>query len=139
MTRCLRNRGPPASIDVGKRHRLLRRGRPYGPPVVPGARRSTEGPDQSARRGLHFVALCADIARQFEFISHTWVMNPSFAGLLDDADPLLGGHPTRGTSFTVQQDPLRRRVREVPPFVTVRGGAYFFLPGGRALRFLARS
>ena len=129
--------GTPASIDVGKRHRLLRRGRPYGPPVDP-EQALAEGPD-SARRGLHFIALCADIARQFEFISHTWVMNPNFAGLLDDADPVLGGHLTRGTSFTVQGNPVRSRVREVPPFVTVRGGAYFFLPGARALRFLARS
>jgi Dyp-type peroxidase family len=129
--------GTSASIDVGKRHRLLRRGRPYGPPVDP-EQALAEAPD-SPRRGLHFIALCADIARQFEFISHTWLMNPNFAGLLDDADPVLGGHLTRGTSFTVQGNPVRSRVREVPPFVTVRGGAYFFLPGARALRFLARS
>jgi hypothetical protein len=97
-----------------------------------------EGPDEPGRRGLHFVALCADIARQFEFISHTWVMNPSFAGLLDDADPLLGGHSARGTSFTVQGAPVRRRITDVPAFVTVRGGAYFFLPGARALGYLAQ-
>ena len=97
-----------------------------------------EDPDEPGRRGLHFVALCADIARQFEFISHTWVMNPSFAGLLDDADPLLGGHSARGTSFTVQGAPVRRRVTDVPAFVTVRGGAYFFLPGARALGYLAQ-
>jgi len=32
---------------------------------------------------------------------------------------------------------LRRRVSQLPSFVTVRGGAYFFLPGLRALRYLA--
>ena len=122
---------------MGKRHRLLRRGRPYGPPVDP-EQALAEGPD-SARRGLHFIALCADIARQFEFISHTWVMNPNFAGLLDDADPVLGGHLTRGTSFTVQGDPMRRRVRTFRRSSRSAGGAYFFLPGARALRFLARS
>jgi Dyp-type peroxidase family len=129
--------GTPASVDVGKRHRLLRRGRAYGPPVSPEVALE-EGPDEPGRRGLHFVALCADIARQFEFISHTWVMNPSFAGLLDDADPLLGGHSARGTSFTVQGAPVRRRITDVPAFVTVRGGAYFFLPGARALGYLAQ-
>ena len=128
--------GTEDSIDVGKRHRLVRRGRPYGPPVSPEAAMA-EDAGQPGRRGLHFVALCSDIARQFEFISHTWVMSPSFAGLLDDADPLLGGHADRGTSFTVQGVPVRTRVTDVPAFVTVRGGAYFFLPGARALRYLA--
>jgi Dyp-type peroxidase family len=128
--------GTDASIDVGKRHRLIRRGRTYGPPITPEAA-LTEDPAHAPERGLHFLALCADIARQFEFISHTWVMNPGFAGLLDDADPLLGGHGARGSSFTVQADPVRRRYAEVPVVVTPRGGAYFFLPGGRALQYLA--
>ena len=129
--------GTQDSIDVGKRHRLLRRGRAYGAPVSP-EEALAEDPGEPDRRGLHFVALCADIARQFEFISHTWVMNPSFGGLLDDADPLLGGHTGRGTSFTLQDAPVRRRVTDVPAFVTVRGGAYFFLPGARALGYLAQ-
>jgi Dyp-type peroxidase family len=127
--------GSSDSIDVGKRHRLIRRGRAFGPPIEPEAALA-EGAD-SPERGLHFLALCSDIARQFEFISHTWAMNPAFDGLLDDADPLLGGHSSRGTSFTVQGDPVRRRYQDVPAFVTPRGGAYFFLPGARALRYLA--
>jgi Dyp-type peroxidase family len=128
--------GTSESLDVGKRHRLIRRGRAFGPPV--GADQALGDHAGSAtERGLHFIALCSDIARQFEFISHTWMMNPSFAGLLDDADPLLGGHTGRGTSFTIQADPVRRRHTDVPVFVTPRGGAYFFLPGGRALRYLA--
>ena len=32
---------------------------------------------------------------------------------------------------------LRQRVEGLPQFVTVRGGAYFFLPGRRALRYIA--
>ena len=126
--------GTSASVAVGKRHRLLRRGRPYGPPIdVDTALADTS--DHVDVRGLHFVALCADIARQFEFVTHTWAMNPNFGGLYDDPDPLLGVQAVR--SFTVQQDPVRRRVADVPVFVTVRGGAYFFLPSRRALRYLA--
>ena len=34
---------------------------------------------------------------------------------------------------------LRRRVHDLPQFVTVRGGAYFFLPSLRALRYFARA
>lgn len=129
--------GTEASVRVGKRHRLLRRGRVYGPPIDP-EEALTEDPAAAPDRGLHFVALCTDIARQFEFVSHTWAMNPHFAGLLDDADPLLGGHSGEHDSFTVQADPVRRRLTGLPAFVTPRGGAYFFLPGARALRFLAR-
>ena len=129
--------GTAASVEVGKRHRLIRRGRAYGPPVTPDEA-MLEDAETAPERGLHFLALCADIARQFEFVSHTWAMDPHFAGLYDDADPLLGGHTGRGTSFTIQARPVRRRLTDVPVFVTPRGGAYFFLPSGSALRFLAR-
>jgi hypothetical protein len=33
---------------------------------------------------------------------------------------------------------LSRRITGLPQFVTVRGGAYFFLPSVRALRYLGR-
>jgi len=40
--------------------------------------------------------------------------------------------------FTIQQDGgPPSRVSGLPQFVTVRGGAYFFLPGIRALRYIA--
>ncbi len=46
------------------------------------------------------------------------------------------GHPTDG--FTLQQpNGISRRIGGMPTFVTVRGGAYFFLPGLRALRYFA--
>jgi Dyp-type peroxidase family len=118
--------GPEQSLRSSNRHRLLRRGRAYGDPSDPG------------ERGIHFICLNANIARQFEFVQHTWVNNPKFAGLYDDTDPLVGGHQgDTGRIFTVQARPLRQRVTGLPAFVTVRGGAYFFLPGLRALRFLA--
>jgi len=61
-----------------------------------------------------------------------------------EADPLLGnrldfpaGCPTN--AFTVPHaDGPCRRVTGLPQFITVRGGGYFFLPGLRALRFLAQ-
>jgi hypothetical protein len=66
-----------------------------------------------------------------------------FSGLTDESDPLLGNRqPLPGCPatdhFTVQRDGgLRRRVTGLPQFVTVRGGAYFFLPSLRALRYFA--
>jgi Dyp-type peroxidase family len=38
--------------------------------------------------------------------------------------------------FTIQADPLRTRIHNLKRFVTMKGGAYFFLPSIRALRYL---
>jgi deferrochelatase/peroxidase EfeB len=94
------------------------------------------GPD-GLERGLHFVCLAGNIARQFEFIQHTWANNPKFAGLYDEVDPITGPRDEMGATFSMPDTPVRRRITGIPAFVTVRGGGYFFLPGIRALRYLA--
>ncbi len=137
--------GTEQSIAIGKRHRILRRGREYGPPVDTAGR--TQGhaamggdkptPLQDEDRGLHFLCLNANISRQFEFIQHTWVNNPHFNGLYDDADPIVGAHYADGSMFTIQAKPVRKRLTDLPRFVSVVGGAYFFMPGIRAIRYLA--
>lgn len=121
--------GSDRSFEINRRHRLVRRGREYGPPL-PLERALTE--DDSAERGLHFICLNANIARQFEFVNHTWLNNPKFGELHDDADPFFAPG-----CFTIPTDGVRERVTHVPRFVFVRGGAYFFLPGLAALRYLA--
>jgi Dyp-type peroxidase family len=126
--------GTAASWAVNRRHRLLRRGREYGPPLP--LERALAG-DDGAERGLHFICLNANIARQFEFVSHTWLNNPKFDRLYDDADPLVAPSLPHGGTFTIPTDGVRERVTGLPRFVTVRGGAYFFLPGLAALRYLA--
>lgn len=111
-------------------HRLLRRGRRYG---------AAGGP-----QGLHFIALGANIARQFEFVQGAWITSPRFAGLSGETDPLLGvrrrpGADAPDDAFTVPvEDGSAQRWRALPQFVTVRGGGYFFLPGLRALRYITR-
>jgi Dyp-type peroxidase family len=127
--------GPEQSVAIGKRHRILRRGREFGPPSKQSPDRPDMGTD-GAERGLHFICLNANIARQFEFIQHTWVNSPKFGGLYDDSDPLIGSHMPSGATFTMQGKPFRQRLTGLPRFVTVGGGGYFFLPGIRALRFL---
>jgi deferrochelatase/peroxidase EfeB len=129
--------GSPQSIAVGKRHRLLRRGREYGAAIGPGT--LLDAADDGVDRGLHFICLCGNIARQFEFIQGTWVMSPKFDGLHEDDDPLLGVHGEGAGTFQAQGRPVRHRHRGLPRFITVRGGGYFFLPGLRALRYLAVS
>ena len=128
--------GSQGSIAIDKRHRLLRRGRKYGSAIRPEALlEAGAAAVGDEERGLHFICLSANIARQFEFIQHTWINNPKFDGLYDDVDPLVGA--PKPAVFTIQAEPVRRRVLGLPRFVSVRGGAYFFLPGIRALRYLA--
>ena len=126
--------GTSDSVSLDKRHRLLRRGREYGPPVADVfAPAPTDDPD----RGLYFVALAGNISRQFEFIQHTWVNNPKFDRLYDEPDPVVANHAAIGCNFTVPAEPVRIRFTNLPNFVTVRGGGYFFLPGIRAIKYLA--
>jgi hypothetical protein len=81
--------------------------------------------------------LNANLSRQFEFVQHSWMNNPKFNGLYDDIDPISGVRANGATSFTAQAEPIRVRYRDLPAFVTTEGGAYFFLPGLRALTFLS--
>jgi hypothetical protein len=39
--------------------------------------------------------------------------------------------------YKIPKRPIRKRIVGLPAFTTVRGGAYFFLPGIEALRYLA--
>ena len=122
-------------------HRLLRRGREYGA-AVPLAQ-ALAGPSGGAGPGLHFICLGANIARQFEFVQDAWVMATHFDGLPDETDPLLGARlpapdGTRTDAFSMPQpEGPDQRLTGLPQFVTVLGGGYFFLPGIRALRYLA--
>jgi Dyp-type peroxidase family len=126
--------GTARSFAVNRRHRLLRRGREYGPPLT--IDEALAGGD-SAERGLHFICLNANIARQFEFVQHTWLNNPKFGELYDDSDPISAPSTPHGGTFTMPTDGVRERVTGVPRFISVKGGGYFFLPGLAALRYLA--
>lgn len=121
-------------------HRLLRRGREYGPNVS--IAQAVAGADAGAESGLHFICLGANIARQFEFVQAAWMMGTKFDGLKSEGDPLLG-HRQAGPDGTAtdvfsmpRPDGPDKQLCGLPRFVTVRGGAYFFLPGIRALRYL---
>jgi hypothetical protein len=71
-------------------------------------------------------------------VQHTWLNNPGFADLLGEIDPITGDPGPGGGRFSEQQEPVRRRIQGLRRFVTARGGAYFFLPGLPALRYLSR-
>jgi len=123
-------------------HRLLRRGRKYGPDLSPEAALQP-APSDDPERGLFFVALNANISRQFEFVQNAWMANSKFDGMTGESDPLLGNRePLAGDAATSHFDlrpeaGVRRRVSSLPRMTTVRGGGYFFLPGLSALRYIA--
>ena len=126
--------GTSDSWAINRRHRILRRGREYGTSLT--IEEAVAGGDTS-ERGLNFICLNANIQRQFEFINHTWLNNPKFGGLYDDADPVVAPSAPFGATFTIPTDGVRERVTNIPRFVSVKGGAYFFLPGLAAVRYLA--
>lgn len=131
------------ALTTANRHRILRRGRPYGKPLASSMQAEDildKGNDE-LERGLLFLCLNSDIARQFEFVQQTWLNNSKFRSLYTEVDPISGVKPdaelSSGNHFTIQGKPFRHRLRQVPPFITVKGGAYFFLPSVRALKFLS--
>jgi Dyp-type peroxidase family len=110
------------------RHRILRRGMPYGPPLPEGA------DDDGVARGLLFVCLQASISRQFEIVQTQWCNDGNAFGLGAQADPITGpagvevAHMIEGSPPQIVS-PLRSCVE-------CRGGEYFFVPGVAALRAL---
>lgn len=121
------------AVASARFHRLLRRGRPYG--STPDIAAAMAGTISAKPRGLHFICLNASLARQFEFVQGSWLASPYFGGLSREQDPMVGNRcPVSGgmaTDAFTYHDPAGapRLVTGIPRFVTLVGGAYFFLPG----------
>ncbi|BAV08325.1 Dyp-type peroxidase family [Filimonas lacunae] len=132
------------SIEISNKHRILRRGRSYGKPVCESLEPSEilSSKNFEGERGLHFLCFNTSIARQFEFIQNAWVNNPKLFNLNNERDPIIGNnhHPEdehKSGFFSTPRNGLRKRLSNIPPFVTVKGGAYFFMPGIKALSYLS--
>jgi deferrochelatase/peroxidase EfeB len=135
------------AIASARFHRILRRGREYGTKLEPTAALDPAPPDEQ-ERGIHFLCLNANIARQFEFVQGAWLASAKFGALTGEQDPLLGNRspfpdtpiadppePTDGFSRPAAP-PHCRHASGLPQFVRVVGGAYFFLPGLTALKWI---
>ncbi|MCT2585595.1 Dyp-type peroxidase [Actinophytocola gossypii] len=122
-----------AAFKQLKRHRIIRRGIPYGLPYQTG-----EMPDV-VDRGLLFVAYCASLTEQFEFQQKAWanneMFNPGQRSAPTGTDPLIGamndgkrGQVTvKGTTCPLTFD---------RPVLTC-GAVYAFAPSMSTLRKLA--
>lgn len=135
------NEDPAHTKNLGKRHRVIRRGRMYGPPVPDNFYSEPLTPDSKPvdeERGTLFLCLNASIETQFEFIMQNWINRKDFNGLNDEVDPLASVELQGPRNFTAPEAPGVQR-RTVNQYVSMRGGCYLFLPGISALRYILGS
>jgi len=137
-----------SAVRITRHHRIIRRGRPYGKPVQDWMHEDGSiEPDRVIAKkrdprelGLHFIGINADIARQFEFIQHAWLNQSRFPAVANEVDPILGDadpdDKRQDGTFTAPSNLVRTRVEDLQRWVQVKGGAYFFMPGIRAIRYL---
>ena len=128
------------------RHRIIRRGMPYGPfmPFQEGLKGQV---DDGEDRGLIFVCFNASLDRQFETIQRQWCNDGNAFHLGNDKDYLLGGNsappdapPGDGRVSSgrfIIQGQLPRFLPPQPPVVLTRGCEYLLVPGITAIRALA--
>lgn len=125
-----RRLNPRDTAHYMNRRRMIRRGATYGPALPDGA------PDDGVDRGIAAFIICADLVRQFEFAQNVWINDRAFHELGNEHDP-IGGMQDGTMDFTIPKRPIRKVLKGLPAFTTLKGGAYFFLPGLPALRYLA--
>jgi deferrochelatase/peroxidase EfeB len=126
----IRRMNPRDTAANMNRRKMIRRGGTYGPPLPEGA------PEDGRERGIAAFVGCASLVRQFEFAMNVWANDPNFHELGNERDPIFG---TQDGTFdmTIPKRPIRKKIKGLPAFTTIRGGAYFFLPGIKALRYLS--
>jgi Dyp-type peroxidase family len=126
----VRRMNPRDTAANMQRRKMIRRGGTYGPALP------EDAPEDGKERGIAAFIGCASLVRQFEFAMNVWANDPNFHELGNERDPFFGTQD--GTyDMTIPKRPIRRKIKGLPAFTTIRGGAYFFLPGIRALRYLA--
>jgi Dyp-type peroxidase family len=117
------------------RRRITRRGLPYGHFAA-----DDEPVADTDDRGVVFMALNASLSRQFEFVQQQWVQYGNDSHLGNDKDVLMGNHGGSGR-FVIQGDTTPTNppfvCGNLPDFIELRGGDYFFIPSITALGMIA--
>jgi len=128
----IRRMNPRDTAANMNRRRMIRRGATYGTHLP------EDAPEDGTERGIAAFVICASLIRQFEFAQNVWVNDRNFHELANERDPIIGSQD--GTlEFKMPRRPIRKKITGLPAFTTVRGGAYFFLPSIKALRYLSTS
>ena len=135
------NRPDEDLIASTRFHRLLRRGRSYGPRLTPetGARcgcsggRTRSAVHMSGGQYLQAVRICAErLGHEQQVRRYQNESDP----LLGHRQPLMSGESTDQFNRPDPNGPTQKTCH-LPQFISVRGGGYFFIPGLRALRYIA--
>lgn len=122
----------PPGREEANRHRILRRGIPYGPEFVPTEPAYGGGPVADGQdRGLLFICYQSSIERGFEFVQTSWANQPDFPDPGDGEDPIISQNVT-ATPFPLPDNPHFT----TPRWVITTGGDYFFAPSLSAIRQL---
>ena len=113
-------------------HRIIRRGTTYGPPYNANA---VSEEDDKVPRGAYFLFISAKAMATLEFLQQEWINDGNFIGVGDERDPIIGLQ-NDGATFTIPQEPVRRRLHNIQTFNVLQGGEYFFMPSLSALRWI---
>jgi Dyp-type peroxidase family len=128
-----RDADPPTKAE-SNRHRILRRGIPYGPelaPTEPGYNQGAVGDGQD--RGLQFICYQASIARGFAFLQEQWANARDFPVAGDGEDPIISqAVEPRMVRIPPTADPIA-----MARWVFTTAGEYFFSPSLSALEALS--
>jgi len=117
------------SSALNNRRRILRRGLPYG----------VTSNDDVGEHGILFMAMCSSLSRQFEFVQQQWINYGLDANAGNDTCPFVGNREG-DAKFLIPVEPDSGQApficSNIPQFVELRGGEYFFIPSMTALRMI---
>jgi Dyp-type peroxidase family len=124
---------PKKNSEENDRHRILRRGIPYGKQM---------SKIDNMDRGLLFMCYQKNLSRQFEFIQAKFANSPRFPkpehGVQHGHDPIVG-RPMKehDTGFVnLVSEKKTQVIRGLKQWVVTTGGEYFFSPSLSALKNL---
>ncbi|MDX1489903.1 MAG: Dyp-type peroxidase [Pseudohongiellaceae bacterium] len=120
--------------NLTDRRRIIRRGISYGDYL------NADGSNADEERGLIFIALNANLSRQFEFVQQQWMNYGNDFHQGEQSDPVIGNHKS-SRSYVIPGDTSKGEepfiCTEMKTFVRLCGGDYFFVPSLTGIRLMA--
>lgn len=115
------------SLQLERRHRIVRRGLSYGEDDL------TKEPETGS--GLLFLCFQANIENQFNFMQSAWANQKNFCQINVGPDPLIGqvsgkasGQPLGTQKWSKKWGESETEEYDFSLWVTMKGGEYFFAP-----------
>jgi len=120
------------SDAANEKHRILRRGVPFGPEL-----QDDESKETRHGRGLLFACYQSSIVNGFRFMQISWANNRNFIAEGTGIDAIIGQGP--GQNFVAGLNPRdpEAQVQRPGKFVVPYGGEYFFTPSLSGLKHIA--